>query len=260
MRKLPYILFQSAPIGPIALEALTKAGYPPVHVIDDPKMSLEDQISLVEIHRPTFFLVVGYGAILKQDLLDTVAGQVLNIHPSLLPEYRGPAPVIQALLDGVRETGVSLMEIDSKMDHGPILDSVSHPLRGDELPEELYILLTVKGVDLFLEHINSYLDEELEMTPQSHSDASFTHFITKEDGRLDFKKPAVILEREIRAYSGWPRSWIEYDNSRLIIQKAHLRNGALVIDLLQPAGKKSMTVEEFCRGKHVSEEQFYTSL
>lgn len=257
MEKLPYILLHSAPIGPIALQALMKANYPPVFVIDNPKMSLEEQLELVERYKPSFLLVVGYGAILKRALLDSVAGQVLNIHPSYLPEYRGPAPVVQTLLDGVLETGVTLIEIDTKVDHGPILAQEHFPLRGNELPEELYTLLTVKGVDLFLENINDYLNEELEMLPQTHDEASFTHFISKEDGRLDFSKPTEELEREIRAYHGWPRSWTEYEGKRLIFEKAHLEAGKLVIDMVQPENGTLMTVKQFCAGKRIKEEAFY---
>ncbi|MCC2631680.1 MAG: methionyl-tRNA formyltransferase [Patescibacteria group bacterium] len=260
MEKLPYILFGSAPIGPIALKALQMADYPPVAVIDDPKMSVEDQIAIIEQHEPTFLLVVGYGAILKRDVLDTVAGQVLNIHPSLLPEYRGPAPVVQALLDGVTETGVTLIEIDTKMDHGPILAQDTLRLRGNELPEEVYQLLTTRGVSLFLEHIDDYLTEEADLIPQNDFDATFTHFVKKEDGRLDFSKPAEVLEREIRAYHGWPRSFTTFKGKRLIIEKARLEGGELVVEQVQPENGKIMTIKEFCAGQRMTQEAFYEEL
>src|SRR5690606_31383914 len=124
----------------------------------------------------------------------------------------------------------SLMEIDSKMDHGPVLAQESLALRGNETPAELYVLLTTRGVDLFLENIEDYLDETLEMIPQNHAEATFTHFVKKEDGRLDFAKPAETLEREIRAYQGWPRSWTELDGKRLIVHKARISGGNLIIE------------------------------
>jgi methionyl-tRNA formyltransferase len=257
MDKLPYILFESPPIGPIALEALIAGGYPPAKVIDDPKMPLEEQLAIVGEVNPTFFLVVGYGAILKRDLLDTVAGQVLNVHPSLLPLYRGPAPVVGALLDGVTETGVTLIEIDTKMDHGPILAQESIPLRGSEKPRELYEILTRKGIHLFLETIDAYLTEEADLLPQEHGEATFTHFVKKEDGRLDFGKPVTQLEHEIRAYSGWPRSFADFRGKRLIIESAHLTDDQLVIDQVQPEGGKIMPLAEFLRGQRLSAKDFY---
>ena len=258
--RLPYILFASPPIGPIALEALTAAHYPPIYVFDDPKTPVEEMLGLIELHKPTFLLVVGFGAILKRDILDTVAGQVLNIHPSLLPLYRGPAPVVAALLDGVLETGVSLMQIDTKMDHGPILAQEAIPLRGDEYPNELYEILTRKGVHLFLEHIDAYLCEELDILPQNHFESTITHFVKKEDGRLNFAKDPAKLEREVRAYSGWPGSWIEFENQRLIIKKAHLQAGVLVFDEVQAAGGTSMSLQEFLNGRRMKENDFYALL
>jgi len=260
MHKHPYILFGSPPIGPIALEALQAAGYAPTYVIDDKSLSIEDQLEIIARVKPTFFLVVGFGAIIKQVILDTVAGQVLNIHPSYLPEYRGPAPVVQTILDGVQETGVTLMEIDAKMDHGPIIAQEQLTLRGNEMPEELYEVLTKKGVALFLEHIEGYLDETVEGLPQNHSEATFTHFVKKEDGRLDFSKDPVELEREIRAYHGWPRSFTTFRGKRLVVEKAHLESGNLVIDLIQPEGGKIMAPKDFANGLRISPEAFTEEL
>jgi methionyl-tRNA formyltransferase len=260
MLDYPYLLFQSPPIGPFALEALQEAHYPPVAVVDDPKLTTEEQIALVDQYQPTFLLVVGYGSILRQPLLDTVAGQVINIHPSLLPLYRGPAPVVQALLDGATETGVTIMEIDTKMDHGPILAQEKLALRGDELPEELYKVLAVKGVHLFLNVIEDYLNERLDLVPQDHAEATITHFIKKEDGRIDWSKPARQLEREIRAYHGWPRSWFMHQEKRLIIEQAHIEGDRLVIDLVQPEGRKLMTLKEYSTGLRITPEAFYASL
>jgi len=260
MPKYSYVFFGSEPIGPIALKALQLAQYEPLVVVDDPKLSTEEQIAIVEQAQPTFLLVVGYGAILKRDLLDIVAGQVVNIHPSLLPAYRGPAPVVQAILDGASETGVTLMEVDTKMDHGPIIAQVNHRLRGDEYPDELYSILTQKGVELFLEHIDDYIEEKLDLLPQMHAEATFTHFIQKEDGLLDLSRPADELERQVRAFQGWPRSWVVVDGKRLIIDKAHIEDGKLRFDLVQPENGKLMTIKEYCAGLRRKPEEVYTSL
>ncbi len=258
--KLPYVFLGSEPIGPTALRLLTNAGYPPVHVIDNPKLTTEEIIEEIEAHAPTFLLVVGYGAILKRVVLDTVAGQVLNIHPSLLPEYRGPAPVVQTILDGPSETGVTLMEIDPKMDHGPILAQESHPLHGRETPEELYSVLTTKGVQLFLEHIDDYLKEELDPLPQMHDIATITHFVKKEDGALNLSEDPEQNERKVRAYLGWPRTSLQLDGKQLLVDAAVVKEGRFVPTLVQPAGAKQMKFADYCNGLRLKPEEVLEKL
>ena len=254
---VPYLLFGSPPIGDIAAKILQQSKYPPAAVITDTKLTLDEQLELVWRHKAGFILVVGYGRILKQALLDSVAGQVLNIHPSLLPLYRGPAPVIQALLDGVTETGVSLMEIDAEMDHGPILAQTTHAMHGRETPAELYQVLTYQGVQLFLEHIDAYLAGDLEPLPQNHLEASYTQYVKKADGLIDPSLPADELERQIRAYQGWPTSWLMLNGKRLIVHAAHVQNDTLIIDEVQPEGGKKMPLSAYLLGKRQSPADFY---
>ena len=260
MPKYPYLLFASAPIGPIAARALEIAGYKPLAIIDNPKLTTEELILEIEKYLPTFILVVGFGAILKREVLDTVAGQVVNIHPSYLPKYRGPAPVVQALLDGAKETGVTLMEVDTKMDHGNIIAQEKLRLRGDEYADELYRVLTQRGVELFLEFIDDYIEEKADLIPQNHLAATITHFIKKEDGLLNFKKTAAHLERKIRAFQTWPRCWTEVDGKRLIIDKAHVEEKKLRFDLVQPENGKTMTFKEYCAGIRQKPEEVYEKL
>jgi methionyl-tRNA formyltransferase len=244
-----YILLASPPIGDIAARLLQKSPYPPAAVITDTKLTTEELIASVHEYEAGMILVVGYGRILKQELLDSVAGQVLNIHPSLLPAYRGPAPVVQTLLDGVIETGVSLMEIDALMDHGPIIAQTSYRMHGKETATELYELLTYRGVELFLEHCHEYLTGELEMLPQAHHEATRTYFVKKEDGLLSFDLPAVVLERKVRAYVGWPGTWLMHQEKRLLVHAAHVgSDGTLVLDEVQPEGRKRMTLSAYANG------------
>jgi methionyl-tRNA formyltransferase len=257
---IPYILFGSPPIGDIAAKILQQSEYPPAAVIDDTKLTLEEQLDLVQKHQAGFILVVGYGRILKQDLLDSVAGQVLNIHPSLLPQYRGPAPVVQAILDGVTETGVSLMELDREMDHGPLLAQTSYIMHSKETPDELYQLLTYKGVQLFLDTIEAYLEETLPLQKQDDEEATYTHMIKKEEGLLDLNKPAEELERQIRAFQGWPGSWVMRKGKRLIVHKAHIQSNQLLFDEVQPEGGKRMTLAAYCAGQRITPEELYKEL
>jgi methionyl-tRNA formyltransferase len=257
---VPFIFFGSPPIGPIALKVLDQHRYLPAAVVTDTKLSPEEMITIIEENKAGFILVVGYGAIIKQSVLDSVAGQALNIHPSLLPQYRGPAPVVQTILDGVRETGVTLIEIDAKMDHGPVLAQEHYPLHGTETPEELYQVLTQKGTRLFLDNIDAYLAEELALLPQEHDEATFTHFITKDDGRLNLKDKPVVNERKIRAYQDWPGAWIMFEGKRLIIHKTHIANGQLVLDEVQPESGKRMGFAAFAAGKRLKPEELLRKL
>lgn len=260
MIDVPYVFFGSPPIGPIALKVLEQNHYPPAAVVTDTKLSTDEQIAIIEEHNAGFILVVGYGAILKQKVLDAVAGQVLNIHPSLLPAYRGPAPVVQTILDGIDETGVTLMEIDSQMDHGAILAQDTYHLNGHETPDELYEVLTQKGARLFLDNIEAYLDETLDMLPQMHDEATFTTFIKKEDGLLNLADDPHLNERKVRAYQGWPGAWLWVDNKRLIIHRAHVDGDKLVFDEVQPESGKKMTFAAFAAGKRTSENELWQKL
>jgi methionyl-tRNA formyltransferase len=253
--KLPYVFLGSPPIGNHALKALQLAGYPPVHIIDNPRLTTDEIVAEIDAWEPTFLLVVGYGAILRQKVLDTVAGQVLNIHPSYLPEYRGPAPVVQTILDGAWETGVTLMEIDAKMDHGPILAQEKQALSGKETPEELYAILTNKGVKLFLENIDDYLEEKVDPLPQVHDMATITHFVKKEDGKLWLDESPEQLERMVRAYQGWPRTWVELEGKQLLIDSAILRDDTFIPVLVQPTGGKQMDFAAFCNGRRQKPEE-----
>jgi methionyl-tRNA formyltransferase len=260
MSPYPFILFSSPPFGIPAEAALLRAGYQPLYTIRDTSLSTEDICALIVEYQPTFLLVIGYGAILKQPVLDSVAGQVLNIHPSLLPLYRGPSPVVSAILDGAEETGVTLIELDAKMDHGDILGQARLPLQGNETPEQLYASLAQKGVDLLLTHGTDYLEDRATLLPQNHGEATFTHFINKQDGLLNALDTPDCIERKIRAYQHWPWVHAYIHGKRLIIRKAHILAGVLILDEVQPESGKPMTLAQYSAGKRCKPEAVYTDL
>lgn len=240
------------------------------------------------------FIIASYALILPKEILDIPKKGVLNIHPSLLPKYRGPSPIQYAILKGESETGVTIMLTDEKMDHGPIITQRKLPLiksqittdnqwksvdQSVEISEltyyELHDQLAHLGGKLLVQTLPKYLMGEIKSIPQDHSKATFSKILKKEDGHIDWKKPAQEIERRIRAFIKWPTSYTFWKHNnkkiRLVITKATARpsesdkgrgvvyehknqlvvacgKGALVIERLIPEGKREMTSEEFLRG------------
>ncbi len=153
-------------------------------------------------------LVAAFGKIIPQSVLDTFNNQIYNIHPSLLPKYRGPSPLQQQILDGITETGVTIIQIDAQMDHGPIVAQAKDKIRPDDTWKTLGERLFAKGANLFL-------DADLKkLTPQNHDQATYTKLIARQDGFVvwgDFKSQITNhksqLETKLRAYAGWPGVW-----------------------------------------------------
>lgn len=212
-------------------------------------------------------VLVAYGKIIPPAVLDLFARGIINLHPSLLPRYRGPAPIEAAILAGDAETGVSLMRLDAGMDTGPLYAQATMPLTGHESRAELYQRLFGRGTELLLEHLPAIVAGQLKPRPQGTIGASVTHLISKADGQLDLARPAIQLERQIRAYLGWPGSRIAVGGTDVIITSAHVvtsaeaatrdqlvlptSQGALAIDRLKPVGKREMSAAEFLAGRRV---------
>lgn len=220
--------------------------------------------------KPYAGVSVSYGRIIPSGVLELFPGGVINIHTSLLPKYRGSSPIEQAILHGDKETGISLMQLDEGMDTGPVYLRAKQPLRGDETRPELYDQLSQLGAITLLEHLDDILDGDLTPKPQAEGEATKAPMISKSDGVIDWHKPAEQLEREIRAYLGWPGSRCTLFDREVTITKAHvdelgdlpagevetsgqaLRVGTgtqvLNIEYLKPAGKNEMTAADFLRG------------
>ncbi len=202
-------------------------------------------------------MVVGfYGKILPKKMLEKPKFGALNVHPSLLPKYRGSSPVQTTILNGERETGVTIIQMDEEVDHGPILATREFSIYnfqfsngiGKPTTPELYEILWGLGGDLLLETIPKWIAGEITPQKQDHSKATYTKKLTREDGRIDWSKPAVYIERQIRAYYPWPGAYTFWKGKRVKILKAHVERGKLVIDKLQMEGKKPTTLREFMLG------------
>jgi methionyl-tRNA formyltransferase len=229
----------------------------------------------------TLGVVIDYGFIINQDVIDYFPLGIVNSHFSLLPEWRGADPITFAILSGQQQTGVSLMLIDEKMDEGPLLAQATYDMSENETTPTLTDNLIELSNATLLEILPRYLDGALQPAPQldasilADKTPTYSRKLTKQDGILDFNKSAEVLEREIRAYQEWPKSRTAIAGKDVIILKAHAStstgahvigeayvddrqliiptsDGALFIDSLQPAGKKIMTAEAFLAGhKHL---------
>lgn len=162
-------------------------------------------------------VLFSYGNILPTVVLEAFAHGILNLHPSLLPRYRGPSPVQQAILDGVAETGVTIIRLDEQLDHGPIVASAPTTIGPAETAAELLDRLVALGSQKLLEVLPRYLRGELKPVPQVEAAASWTKALQREDGQIDWQATAVQLYRQWRAYQPWPGAFTRWGPRRLKI-------------------------------------------
>jgi methionyl-tRNA formyltransferase len=214
-------------------------------------------------------ILVAYGKLVSPEIIDLFPRGIVNIHPSLLPKRRGSTPIESVILYGEKETGVSLMQLAEEMDAGPIYAQEVVPIQGGETKQVLADLLLNSGKDLLLKYLPAILDGSLSGNPQEKIEATYDKQIKKEVGELDTTKPAAQLEREVRAYAGWPRSRVKLGTTEVIVTRAHVSDqngtagtlwlngrqlgvhcaeGTLIIDALIPPGRKEMTAEAFLAG------------
>jgi methionyl-tRNA formyltransferase len=161
-------------------------------------------IEQVRAAAPDLLVVMAYGQILPQSLLDVPRFGALNVHTSLLPKYRGAAPIPWAILNGDAETGVTIMKMDAGLDTGPILTQATTPIATTDNAETLHHRLAVLGAALLVSTIPEYVAGRITPRPQPTEGVSHTRKIEKEDGRLDWSQPARTLWNRIRAFTPWP--------------------------------------------------------
>lgn len=162
----------------------------------------------VHIPEADLYIVAAYGKIISSSLLEIPRLGALNIHPSLLPRWRGPSPIQYAILHGDAETGVTIMSMDAAMDHGPIVAAVTCPLSGTaETYAHLHDTLAVMGAALLIKTLPAWIAGEAIPLPQNHLSATYTKILTRDDGRINWKKSAQEIERMVRAFQPWPGAW-----------------------------------------------------
>ena len=250
------------PVKSLALEL----GLP---VIQPERLRLPEAMEALRRFAPDLIVVAAFGQILRPEVLDLPAYGCLNVHASLLPRWRGAAPINAAILHGDRETGVTIMRMDPGLDTGPTLSYRATPIGEDETAGELYARLSELGADLLIHTIPGYLKGDLDPRPQPEEGVTYAPMLKKEDGLLDFSRPAEELARRVRAFHPWPGPFFQWNGSTLQVLRAraeagtarpgktlvHLgqpavgtSNGILILDEVQPPGKKPMPGKAFLSG------------
>jgi methionyl-tRNA formyltransferase len=239
--------------------------------------SLQDQTAMATLESwgPDLIVVAAFGQILRLEVLDMPTFGSLNVHASLLPRWRGAAPIQAAILHGDQHSGVTIMKMDAGIDTGPLLSQRKMAIRSAETAGSLSEKLAQLGADLLIETLPAYFNGDLQPYPQQ-GEHTYAPMLKKRDGQLDFTQSAEVLERKIRAYDPWPGTFMDWENGRLKILKAHpassssaeigsagqpgqrtlvkehpaifTGDGLLLLEELQPAGKKPMSGPVFLRG------------
>ena len=225
--------------------------------------------------RPDLFVVAAYGQILPKSLLEIPRYGAVNVHASLLPKYRGAAPIAWAILKGERVTGVTIMRMDEGMDTGDILSQKEIPLEDGETAETLHDKLASLGAPLLLETVSRMKRGEVTPIRQDSSQVTYAPPLKKEDGRIDWRREAVEIDRQVRAFNPWPGAYTLVEEQFLKIYRGEVRGekpggnvgkvlwvgmdfievgtggGSFLIKEVQREGKKRMTIREFLTGHPV---------
>ena len=218
------------------------------------------------------FVVAAFGMILPEAVLNMPPKQCVNVHASLLPAGRGASPVAQAILEGLPETGVSIMLIEKALDAGPVLSQRVVPLAPAETQATLMDKLAVAGAELLVETLPGWVAGDIAPQPQDHSRATYTGIIKKEAGLIDWTESAVRIERKARAYDPWPGIYTYWESQLLKLGHCQIiepdrhyppgevfltgnnqlaiatGQGAILPESLQLPGKKMLTAADFLRG------------
>jgi len=299
------IIFIGTPeFGAIILEGLIKSNYKPFLVITAPdkpigrkqtltpppvKVSaqnyniavaqpekIKDWKEEIKKLKPDLIILASYGQIIPKEILDAPRYGCLNIHPSLLPKYRGASPIQYAILNGDEKTGVTIMRMSEKLDAGPILANSEWQIANRITYKELHDKLAEMGAELLIENLPKLFSGQLSPQPQDDLKATYTKILTKEDGKIDWQKPAVEIERKIRALNPWPGTFCQWQtvNKRQILkileadvfnfndekkpgqvflfgkEKLTVKTGKnyLIIQKLQLEGGKPLSYQDFLRG------------
>lgn len=256
-------------IPPAVKEAAVNLGLP---VIQPESIKTDDVLAEIAARRPDLFVVVAFGRLLPKKLLDLPARGAVNIHASLLPAYRGPAPIQWAIINGDNQTGVTTMFMDEGLDTGNILLSAKTDIQPEDTAAALHDRLAVLGAQLIIDTLALFERGKVRSIPQDHSRASYAPLLKKADGRIDWNRSAASLAAFINGMTPWPGAFTFHETRRLKIFRARpltgetdqppgtvvkgfpdeLRiaagEGVLAVLEIQGASGKRLPVADFLRG------------
>ena len=254
-------------IPPAVKVAALRLGIP---VMQPEKLRLPEAMTQLRAWSPDLIVVAAFGQILRSDVLDLPRFGCINVHGSLLPRWRGAAPVQAAILAGDKETGITIMKMNAGVDTGPILSQRYLPIAPDDTAGSLLARLAPLGAELLVDALPRYLRGELVPKPQSEAGATYAPMLKREDELLDFTCPAIELERQIRALNPSPGAYFDWNGVPLKVQRGRVSGekspgagcrlivegrpalgtgeGILVLEEVQPAGKKCMPGKAFLTG------------
>lgn len=233
------------------------------------KIRSSEFISQLSAYSLQLFLVASYGKIIPKEILDLPGHGVLNIHPSLLPKYRGPSPLQEQIINDEKSIGVTIIKMDEQVDHGPIIASQSISLNSPFPPklDELKKITAKAGAELLAKTLPDWIDGKIKPTEQNHAEATFTKKVEKPDGLIDIVSGDPYKNfLKIQAYHLWPRAYFfvekkhnlsptlpltngrEAEKMRVVITDADFQDNILIIKKVIPEGKKEMLYQDFLRG------------
>ncbi len=243
-----------------------------IEVFQPTKIRLEENVEFLSKYDADIFVVAAFGQILPKSILDMPKYGCINVHASLLPKYRGAAPIQWAVINGDPVTGVTIQQMDIGVDTGDIIVKKELAIEEDETGGGLFDKLAVVGAEACLEAMEQITNGTATRTPQNHEEATHVSMISKEFGNIDWNKPAVEIERLIRGLNPWPSAYTKLDGKTFKIWKAKVvegdanatpgavirvekdamavqtGEGALSLLEVQLEGKKRMEVDAFLRG------------
>ena len=243
-----------------------------VEVLSPQKLTTAEAVDQFRGLEPSMVILAAYGLLLPPPFLFEPLFGAINIHPSLLPKYRGAAPVAGAILEGEAVTGTSVILMDEGLDTGALLGQREIALQGYEKAAALTHQLFSLGAEMLLEILPRWVKEGIKTEPQNEKNASFYGRWSKSDGLIKWEEPAEIIERKIRAFDPWPGAWTKWEGKKLEIVEAQVSSqvlqlqpgvivqseaevvvgtgeGSLALTVVKPEGKHAMPIREFILGR-----------
>ncbi len=266
---IKFTFFGSSRLSVIVLDELEKLGLLPVLVVTTPdkpqgrklqvmpnvvkQWALSKGIPVLDSLKAkpqaaNVFIVASYGKIIPKEIIDMPPRKTLNVHPSLLPKYRGPSPLPSAILDDTKDTGVSIMRLDEEMDHGPIVAQKTIHVNEWPIYEDFEEMMAREGAQLLASILPDWAAGKVPEKEQDHSQATYTKKIIKEDGLLDLNADPYLNFRKIQAYHEWPQAYFMHKDKRVKVTQASYKDGKLIIEKVIPEGKKEMSYKDFLSG------------